>query len=422
MKIVILNLSETTRDPRVRRIAEALANKKHKVTVYNLNSENKSSEEEFMNFTIKRIPPCSQYAVEDIAALYRANPLFEKILQTCGVKDFYQKKNGGAFSFFKNTAKLKEQIDLPSARSIFAINGDFYRKIIKRENPDVIHCNDLDTLVAGYLLKKYFDIPLLYDAHEIYPEQFAKNKVSQNWHKFHVNLEKYLLPFTDQRMTVCDSLARFFEKEYGSKPFTTIKNVVSLRHLPPEEILRRKNQPVKILYHGMYLPYRGLEEIIEAAPLIKNAEIYFRGIGNHENSLKAFNMEKGGRAHFLPSVKVNELVETASGFDIGINPFISVCKNTEFALPNKFFEYMMAGLAIASSRLTELKKITEELEIGVLFDPLQPESIAEALNKLTLNDDYLASTREKAYFKAKEEYNWEQEVEKLYRLYEYLTH
>ena len=38
-----------------------------------------------------------------------------------------------------------------------------------------------------------------------------------------------------------------------------------------------------------------------------------------------------------------------------------VCKNTEFALPNKFFEYMMAGLALARADLIEMRNLTDSL-------------------------------------------------------------
>ena len=36
----------------------------------------------------------------------------------------------------------------------------------------IVHCNDLDTLLAGYLYKKYIGekIKLIFDAHELFPE------------------------------------------------------------------------------------------------------------------------------------------------------------------------------------------------------------------------------------------------------------
>ena len=56
--------------------------------------------------------------------------------------------------------------------------------------------------------------------------------------------------------------------------------------LPPESILKRKNKPRNILYHGVYLPYRGLDEVILASKYVENAHFVFRGLGSYEKTIK----------------------------------------------------------------------------------------------------------------------------------------
>jgi glycosyltransferase involved in cell wall biosynthesis len=104
---------------------------------------------------------------------------------------------------------------------------------------------------------------------------------------------------------------------------------------------------------------------------------------------------------------MTELVETASSCDIGLNPFVNVCKNTEFALPNKFFEYMMAGLAVMSSDLIEMRQLTQSLDVGRVFPQLTPRAMADTLNELLSNRDAIARYRQNSYFAARERYNWE---------------
>jgi len=90
-------------------------------------------------------------------------------------------------------------------------------------------------------------------------------------------------------------------------------------------------------------------------------------------------------------VKVDELVSSASACDIGLNPFISACKNTEYAQPNKILEYMMAGLAVVSSDLPELRTITRQLELGALFEARDPRQMAQAFNDRTTRRDWTAA-------------------------------
>ena len=48
-------------------------------------------------------------------------------------------------------------------------------KIYREEPFDAIHCHDLDTLAIGIKLKKILNVPLVYDAHEIWGYMVSKN-------------------------------------------------------------------------------------------------------------------------------------------------------------------------------------------------------------------------------------------------------
>ena len=80
-----------------------------------------------------------------------------------------------ADELYKGVRLLRVQ-DVPSAygsgwRQLFHLPR-FWRKAVGlalQLRPDAIHCHDLDTLYAGWQIKKRLQIPLLYDAHEHYP-------------------------------------------------------------------------------------------------------------------------------------------------------------------------------------------------------------------------------------------------------------
>jgi glycosyltransferase involved in cell wall biosynthesis len=120
---------------------------------------------------------------------------------------------------------------------------------------------------------------------------------------------------------------------------------------------------------------------------------------------------------------VVDLVKAASTADIGVIPYIPTCQNLFFCLPNKMFEYMMAGLAIVSTDLPEVRKIVLDHDLGVIFHhPEDPRSIAQAINELLKDETRLKEMKRNALQAAKAFYNWESESLKLLKAYESLAH
>jgi glycosyltransferase involved in cell wall biosynthesis len=427
-RIAVLNLNDTRRDPRVRRIGAAMQDLGHRVQVFEMRPDGLAERDEAAGLSIRRVPVATDCSKEAMAAIGRACPSAADVIRGCdaAVLD----RSGG--STLARRVRWRERLrrltnsvsregrapaqdfdqEIWAIRSIILINLHLFAAA-KEFRPTLVYANDLDTLLAAFMLKEALGIPIVYDAHEIYPEQLAPHMRSEVWHRFYTNLEKRLIHEAVGRLTVCDSLGRYFAETYGAAGFTTVRNVPSRRHLPDPSILRRRPARRSILYQGSYFAYRGLDEIIDAAALIE-ADIVFRGIGAYETVLRR-RAEKAGvgdRVRFEPPVAVTDLVASASACDIGLNPFVNVCKNTEYALPNKFFEYMMAGLAVASSDLVEMRQLTGELDVGVLFRDLEPRTIADALNALVADDAALERHRRNAYEAARTTFNWETERER----------
>jgi glycosyltransferase involved in cell wall biosynthesis len=436
-RIAVFNCNETHRDPRVRRVSETLAAAGNEVRVFEMRQGSAPATGQLGPFTVERVEVPQSYTVDDMAALADTCPAAGSILRRCD--PMVMDGPGGArlqVLWRRARAWLGKRLRSPhrngapaaprafdplqeilAIRSILLVDLELFRHA-DRWQPDLVYCNDLDTLLTGFMLKQIRGCPVIYDAHEIYPEQLAEHMRSDIWHGFYTRLEQALIQHTDARLTVCDSIGRWFEREYGCGPVVTLRNVPSIRHLVAPELLERRNQPVRFLYHGAYFAYRGLDEIIDVAARVDGARFVFRGIGGYLGQLQRQVAAKGleHRVAFEDPVAVDDLIATASANDVGLNPFVSVCKNTEFALPNKFFEYMMAGLAVASADLVEMRALTRELDIGVLYDPTDADSLAAALNRLCADADWRQACRQRAFAAARAEFHWEHEEGKLRRL------
>jgi len=120
-------------------------------------------------------------------------------------------------------------------------------------------------------------------------------------------------------------------------------------------------------------------------------------------------------------VPMAHLVTAAAEADIGVVPYTAYSPGYYYASPNKLFEYMFAGLAIAVSNLPFLEKIVRNHDLGVVFNPADPKHIAEQLSLLVCNPARLRTCKENATRVARDRYNWDHEGGKLVDLYRTLA-
>ena len=446
-RVAILTFSEVTRDPRIRRAAELMVSRGHEVRVYTFQFESAGAVEEYAGFQVVRLPltwfhtfEVSLFckAIGDLADVI--NSLWPDLLKKSSRARAFLTKTRNAVRKRLNPAtirfaiqspqnfrealvnpnayvpgkarnwmsagKLNLQRDLINSRMQMQLNLELFRAVGSWATH--VYANDLDTLFAGVMLKRAYDARLIYDAHEIWPHQWSVDYRSAQFLGFHSTMERLLIQETDQRITVGEGLASYFKFAYACEPFTVIPNTPSIKHLADETVLRRRSEKRGVLYHGVYGAFRGLEEIIAVEPLLDDARIAFRGIGSHERVLRNLTNEQGiKRIEFLAPVPVDDLVRSASKFDIGLLPFVNSCLNTNYAFPNKLFEYMMAGLAIAATDLIDQRRIVIQHQMGVVFDIHNKEQVVEQLNRLLRAPDMLDEMRRNAWMAARDIYNWE---------------
>jgi glycosyltransferase involved in cell wall biosynthesis len=74
-----------------------------------------------------------------------------------------------------------------------------------------------------------------------------------------------------------------------------------------------------------------------------------------------------------------------------------VTRNDELVFPNKLFEYLMAGLAVAVPRLPGMAPLVEGERIGVTYEPERPDLLADALRRLDGDREELENFRIRAH-------------------------
>lgn len=291
------------------------------------------------------------------------------------------------------------------------------------QKAEVYHSHDLDTLFAGFVAKQVTHAKLVYDFHELFTEQYRRGAKTWVWKGFYSLLERLLIGHTELKLTVCDSIGAWVSDKYGTTRAVTVRNCPSVHDAVPRSTGLKREKVV--LYHGAYIADRGIEQLIESAQYLSRAKVVLRGVGPLESDLKALVQKKGleEKVTFAPSVAVAQLVEAASEADIGAAVYLPVCLNAQFCLPNKLFEYMMAGLAIVGSDLPELRAVIlgGRQPIGTVCDPSDPKDLARAINAIAEDDALLERLKRHARAAATSIYNWEIEGRRLVDAYDALT-
>lgn len=289
------------------------------------------------------------------------------------------------------------------------INLRFFLKLIWQKL-DVVCANDPDTLPAALLLRLFKRCELMYDSHEYFtevPELEGKLFKKSIW-SF---VEKLGVRHAKKCYTVNESLAKIFKEKY-QKEFSVVRNAPRLE-VAQASVLKKDF----ILYQGALNKGRGLENLLRAMVHI-DAELCIAGEGDLSAELLelAKELKLLSKVQFLGMVHPTELRKITREAKIGINILEANSLNYYYSLANKVFDYMHAGVPSINMAFPEYELLQNKKEIGVLIHDISEESLIKAISTL-IHDEALYKKLVVNCFAMSKLFNWEQEEQKLLKLY-----
>lgn len=276
--------------------------------------------------------------------------------------------------------------------------------------PKVVICHDLLALAAGVKVKKLYQVPLIYDSHEFWPEADLKAKI---WgKKISIFIERKLIRQADAVITVTPQLAQQLESLYGISGVLSVPNAEPTPSGVTPSFNYPQSFPIKFLFQGQVAPGRGIDEFLNAWSRFDDdrAVLLVRAPENlYLASLRSKYMSaiRKGYILFVPPVTEDELIHVASFSDVGIIPYKGPSLNHIYACPNKLSQYMQAGLAILSNvDLEFVSKMIIENDCGCIYNSREPGDLFNAIRFLIENTERLQSMKRNAYNFARTEFNW----------------
>jgi glycosyltransferase involved in cell wall biosynthesis len=304
----------------------------------------------------------------------------------------------------------------------------FWMEAVRRiriSPPAVIHCHDLDTLPAGWWIKRNTGGKLIYDAHENYPAMMSLYLPSLAVTALS-SLERFLIKSVDHIITASSVLADEYNRQ-GFQQITTIGNYqgldlyesIGLEHISQaREALNLKDQDLVIAYIGGFSRNRLIIPLIQAVDGMEGVQALIWGDGHQRRAVEHM-VAKVRNARYMGWLPEEQVALYTRMADMIYYCLVSDYAGAVYNAPNTLSNAMAAGRPIIANDVGDLGRIVRQTGCGVLLEDNSPESIRLAID--SLRSEALRHKLGLAGRQAAErEFNWANAKQRLVAVYDQL--
>jgi glycosyltransferase involved in cell wall biosynthesis len=258
--------------------------------------------------------------------------------------------------------------------------------------PDLVYCHDLDTLYAGWRLKRRLGCPLIYDAHEHYPALMSLYLpaplvwVLAQW-------ERWLLRRVDGVVTASSVLADEFAVQ-GIRPVIALGNFQAIEPyaavgqqesaalrcalaVPAEQLL--------VAYIGGFSRNRMILPLVEAAPLLPDVSIHLWGDGAQRTAIEEAAAAQPN-VHYHGWLAAADLPRAFAAADAIVYCLRLDYPGAVYNAPNTLSQAMAAGRPVIANNVGDLGRMVRAADCGLLLDEVTPQALAIAIQQLRDRD------------------------------------
>lgn len=258
---------------------------------------------------------------------------------------------------------------------------------LREVKPDIVQCNDLNTLPAGALYAKRARI--VFDAHELFPESHDGARKAA-WSL----IERLTVPRCHAFIQPERHRRAFFARKHGLREddIALIENFPSGRYaFSGRDRLRERfgipRDKLILLYTGVLGPGRELENMIQATALLDGRYVLvllgpaFKG---YEKELEALAAAQGlaDRVFFHPPIPNADMLDHIAAGDIGLVFYKNTSLNNFWCASNKLYELILCGKPVITNDYPGLLEVVGKNRLGACLKDTSPETIAAAVRAL----------------------------------------
>jgi glycosyltransferase involved in cell wall biosynthesis len=256
---------------------------------------------------------------------------------------------------------------------------------------DVVHCHDLDTLPLGFVLGKLKRKPVVYDAHESFPDML-EGSVHPFVRGGLVKLENFLIRRIDLLITVGEKLRRHFV-ERGACRSVVVGNWKHLKDFSRSkeqnlEFRRRLGIPdssLMVVCITQLLKDRKIEELLRAMDECPDTHLIIGGKGVLQEFVQQW-ARKNPRILYVGFVSGKQIADYTCAADVVYYGFDPENPNARFSAPNKLFEALAAGKPLITGDFGEIADVVRQSSCGFILPRYDVQEICGALAALQNSD------------------------------------
>jgi glycosyltransferase involved in cell wall biosynthesis len=257
-------------------------------------------------------------------------------------------------------------------------------RLARRQRIGLVNIHGLDLLPLGVFLKWIRGARLVYDTHELEAE-IAGNV---GWRKrLARGVERALIRFVDLTIVVTRSIQSCYVEAYGDIPIVAVMNCPPFQLVERSDLLRAElgipAHSTIYLYQGAFFPGRGIDLILRTFRDLPGNDrvVVFMGYGELEAEIRRVAAHTQ-TVYFYPAVPPATVLAYTASADVGLSLIEAASLSYYHTMPNKFFEYLMAGLPVIVLDLPEARRIVTDHGVGVVMRGTTPEELVSAMDDL----------------------------------------
>lgn len=295
-----------------------------------------------------------------------------------------------------------------------------------RLRADVYHFHDPDLLPLALLLRAFHKC-VIYDIHEDLPSTILYKHYIPAWLRLPLMRLTELIENAASRamsglVAATPAIANRFRRI--NENTVVVNNFPILAELAPAEKKEWSQRSMSVAYIGGIAEGRGIRELLSAMSQLPAIEAKLELAGWYSNpALETELIHSPAWRHVtwrgvLLRAGIAELLGSVRAGIVSFHPE----PNCVTAQPTKLFEYMSAGIPVIASDFPLWRRIVATAGCGLLVDPCDPSSIAEAISYLLTHDGEAEAMGQRGRAAVERQYNWEIEESNLLGFYSSLLH
>lgn len=278
----------------------------------------------------------------------------------------------------------------------------------RRVRPAAINVHMLALLPLGVAAAWVCGARLVYDAHELETETNGLTGVRQTLSRW---VERLLIRRAAMVIVVGEGIADWYRRTYGLRNVVTVMNCP--RYRAPARTTRLHTslglapETELVLYQGGLVPGRGIEALLDAfSEPQPGLALVCMGYGALESTIEQAAATRPW-IRLQRAVDPSVVLEYTASATFGVAYIDNLSLNDRLCLPNKLFEYIMAGLPVIVNDAPEMAAVVRKHAIGVVLRKLTADALLGAVRDLRERERILLT---EALGTAAREYCWERQA------------